>query len=70
MRPEPVQISLPRRDRSFDTQSRDMQASAVQVSDVRRMLARARPEQIRRLMDDIRNSGASGDPLRRPRGTA
>jgi hypothetical protein len=60
MRPEPVRISLPRRDRAFDTQS----------SDARRILAQARPEQIRRLIDDIRNSGASGDPLRRPRGTA
>jgi len=56
MRPEPVRISLPRQDRSFDTQS----------SDVCRMLAQARPEQIRRLMDDIRKNDGSDDP----RGTA
>jgi hypothetical protein len=56
MRPEPVHVSLPRRDRSFDTR----------LSEVRQMLARARPEQIRRLMDDIRTCSPSDDP----RGTA
>ncbi len=54
--PEPVKITLPRRERSFDTRLRE----------VRRILAQARPEQILRLMDDIRDSGTRDDP----RGTA
>ena len=55
-RPEPVEVCRPRRDRSFDTQ----------LSEVRQMLARARPDQIRRLMDDIRTCA----PSDAPRGTA
>ena len=56
MRPEPSHLSLTRLDRPFD----------AEMGEVRQMLARARPEQIRRLMDDIRDSGASDDA----RGTA
>lgn len=56
MRPETVQIDRPLRDRSFDSR----------LSEVRRMLAQARPEQILRLMDDIRKNDGSDDP----RGTA
>ena len=38
----------------------------VRLAEVKRLLAEARPEQIRRLLDDIRNSGnAEG-----PKGTA
>jgi hypothetical protein len=40
------------------------------LNEVRRMLAQARPRQIRRLMADIRNSGAQDDPSHHPRGTA
>ncbi|MGI3212016.1 hypothetical protein ACROSR_12970 [Roseovarius tibetensis] len=61
MRPEPVRITLPRRERSFD----------MRLREVRLMLAQARPEQILRLMDDIRDNGASDDhPSTHPRGTA
>lgn len=56
MRPEPVRMDRPRQDRSYDTQ----------LSDVRRMLAQARPEQILRLIEDIRKNEGSDDP----RGTA
>ncbi|MFO7921838.1 MAG: hypothetical protein R6U99_13725 [Nioella sp.] len=56
MRPETVQIDRPLRDRSFDSR----------LNEVRRMLAQARPEQIFRLMDDIRKNDGSDEP----RGTA
>ncbi len=56
MRPEPVRMDRPQQGRSYDTR----------LSDVRRMLAQARPEQILRLIDDIRKNDGSDDP----RGTA
>lgn len=57
MRPEPAEASRPTwRDRSGDTVSRD----------VRAMVARARPDQILRLIDDIRTC----EPSDYPRGTA
>ncbi|MEI4231573.1 hypothetical protein [Roseovarius sp. D22-M7] len=57
MRPEPAEVSRPTwRERSVEHGSRD----------VREMLAQARPDQILRLLDDIRTC----EPSDYPRGTA